>query len=241
MTTGQATQMLEAEIVYRKDYTHDIFVLRLKTNQPYNFKAGQYCTLGIGNVERAYSIVSAPDEKEIELIIELVENGEMTPLIHKLKVGDKMTCRPRAKGLFILDEKFKNHIMVATVTGVAPYISILRYYNTHPKEGHNFYVFYGGSYADELVYHEEFSKMAMKMPNMKYFPTISRPTEDRNKGWNGYKGRVNVLADQMAPAWNLDTKTTAYYACGHPGMIEDVKEKFKARGYVVKEERFWKE
>ncbi len=99
MTTGQATQMLEAEITYRKDYTHDIFVLRLKTNHPYNFKAGQYCTLGIGDVERAYSIVSAPDEKEIELIIELVEKGEMTPLMHKLKVGDKMSCRPKATSL----------------------------------------------------------------------------------------------------------------------------------------------
>ncbi|MSQ31620.1 MAG: hypothetical protein EXR59_00020 [Dehalococcoidia bacterium] len=241
MTTGQAAQLLVAEVTYRKDYTEDIFVLRLKTNHPYAFKAGQYCTLGIGEVERAYSIVSAPDEKEIELIIELVHNGEMTPLMHKLKVGDKMSCRPRAKGIFTLDEKLKNHVMLATVTGVAPYISILRYYNTHPKEGHNFYVFYGGSYADELVYHKEFSDMAMKMPNLKYFATISRPTEERNKGWNGYKGRVNVLADLTVPSWQLDAKTTMFYACGHPGMIENVKEKFKARGYQVKEERFWKE
>ena len=31
------------------------------------------------------------------------------------------------------------------------------------------------------------------------------------------------------------------YACGHPGMIEDVKERMNRLGYRFKEERFWKD
>ena len=31
------------------------------------------------------------------------------------------------------------------------------------------------------------------------------------------------------------------YACGHPGMIEDVKEKVTVDGYEFLEERFWKD
>ena len=41
--------------------------------------------------------------------------------------------------------------------------------------------------------------------------------------------------------YNLDTENTLIYACGHPGMIEDVKEKWVPNGFKVEEERFWKE
>ena len=230
------------EVSYRKDYTPNIFVLKLRPLFHFSFKAGQYCTLGVNGIERAYSIVSSPDEPELELIIELVPEGELTPLLYQLKVGDKLECRPKAKGIFTFDERFPNQVMCSTVTGVAPFISILRYLKVHPtKSGFNFYLVYGGSYADELVYHEEFTQMAQEMPNLKYVPTISRPTEARNNGWSHETGRVNLVVDRMYPSWNLDTKSTLFYACGHPGMIEDVKEKFKPRGYQVKEERFWKE
>ena len=39
----------------------------------------------------------------------------------------------------------------------------------------------------------------------------------------------------------LDPSSTLVYACGHPGMIEDVKERLAPKGFNVKEERFWKQ
>ena len=87
------------------------------------FKPGQYCTLGLKGIERAYSIVSAPHEPLLEIFVELVPEGELTPLMWKMKVGDEMSIRPRARGIFTLGQKYQHHYMLATVTGVAPYVS----------------------------------------------------------------------------------------------------------------------
>ena len=60
--------------------------------------------------------------------MELVPEGELTPLMWKMKVGDEMSIRPRARGIFTLGQKYQHHYMLATVTGVAPYVSFIRAY-----------------------------------------------------------------------------------------------------------------
>ena len=113
----------KAHIVYRRDVTEDLMVIKLKPEVDFTFKPGQYCTLGYGSVERAYSIVSAPHEDELEIFVELVPlpDGVLTPVMWGLGVGDQMSIRPRAKGIFTMDERYNNHLMVATVTGIAPF------------------------------------------------------------------------------------------------------------------------
>jgi NAD(P)H-flavin reductase len=41
--------------------------------------------------------------------------------------------------------------------------------------------------------------------------------------------------------FRLSSDHTMVYACGHPGMIEDVKERLSPKGFTVKEERYWKQ
>ncbi len=68
---------------------------------------GQYATLGVVSAEkqheRPYSIVSAPHEKFLEFFIELVPQGQVTPQLHKSRVGDLLTLRKAAKGSLTLD------------------------------------------------------------------------------------------------------------------------------------------
>ena len=70
---------------------------------------------------------------------------------------------------------------------------------------------------------------------------MSRPTESRNAGWQGPEGRINTLVEQFVKERNLDPSETVIYACGHPGMIEDVKERYEGTDYHFEEERFWKD
>ena len=56
----KATPLPKATITYRRDVTDDLWVIRLRPEVPFTFKPGQYCTIGVEEVERAYSIVSAP-------------------------------------------------------------------------------------------------------------------------------------------------------------------------------------
>lgn len=249
-TTGQASALdltpnpafPTATLVDRRDVTADLMVIKLEPSSPFNFKPGQYCTLGLGKIERAYSIVSAPYEKYLEIFVELVADGELTPRMWEMKLGDCMSVRPKAKGLFTLDRKMHYHFMLATVTGLAPSVSMVRQYlHDGVDEGHVFYIMYGASYVDEFTYDTEFNELVKKHPKtVKFVPTVSRPTEARNAGWEGETGRVNTIAEEYLEKFILPKDDTKVYACGHPGMIEDVKEKLGSKGWNFIEERFWK-
>ena len=233
-----------ARLVERKDITEDLILIKLDPQVPFDFKPGQYCTLGLESVERAYSIVSAPHEPYIELFVELVPlpDGVLTPMIWDLKVGDTMSIRPRAKGIFTMDESYSRHLMVATVTGIAPFTSTLRSYLHRGASGHRFYVLQGASYHDEFAYREEMEEMASSRPDVVvYVPTVSRPNEERNAGWTGARGRVNAIVEEYVDRFGLSPDDTMVYACGHPGMIEDVKDRLGPRGFHVMEERYWKQ
>ena len=230
------------KLVDRSDITGDLMIIKLEPEEGhFVFKPGQYCTLGLEGIERAYSIVSAPHEPFLEIFVELVPDGALTPLMWKMKAGDSISIRPRAKGLFLLDRKVHHHFMVATVTGVAPYVSMIRSYLHEGGKGHKFFVLLGASYADELTYDKELAEMAAQHPyDIKFVPTVSRPDEERNAGWTGAKGRVNNLVEEYLETFELPMDDTRVYTCGHPGMIEDVKAKIPPKGWKFIEERFWK-
>ena len=234
----------KAKLVERVDITEDLMVIKLEPegDGKFAFKPGQYCTLGLGPIERAYSIASAPHEDFLEIFVELVPDGELTPLMWELRLGDWMSVRPRPKGIFTLDQRVHHHFMLSTVTGVAPSVSMVRSYLHEGGEGHVFYILLGASYVDELTYDAEFSRLAQEHPEcVKFVPTVSRPNEERNFDWQGAKGRVNAVAEEYLRKFELPQDDAMVYACGHPGMIEEMKEKLPPRGWKFKEERFWKE
>ena len=237
-------KLADTTILKRKDFTRDLWTIWLEKPEGFTFKPGQYCTIGSEGIERAYSIVSAPYEEDLELFVELVPppDGNLTPLLYNLKDGDSVTIRPRAKGIFVFDPSQPNQLFVATVTGIVPYISIIRQYIEDGQTGHHFYVLMGASYHDEFAYDAELEQLAAEHPDMITFvPTISRPDEEPNAGWTGETGRVNNIVEEYAEKWELIPEDTIVYACGHPGMIEDVKDRMVPKGYDVREERFWKE
>ena len=249
MTTARRTRirpkLAETHILERRELTPDHWLMWIEKPDGFTFKPGQYCTIGAEGIERAYSIASAPHEERLELFIELVpyeEGGHLTPLLYALQTGDNLTIRPRAKGIFTFNPNFKNHVLVATVTGVVPYISFIRDYLHKGETGHRFFVLEGASYDDEFGYDDELSRYAAEYPDIVTFiPTVSRPNEERNSNWQGEKGRVNAIVEEQVERLGLNAADTLIYACGHPGMIEDVKARLTPKGYTVDEERFWKE
>ncbi|MBS16814.1 MAG: hypothetical protein CL738_01240 [Chloroflexi bacterium] len=233
-----------AKLTKKEQLTEDLWKMWLKPEEKFDFKPGQYCTIGSGGIERAYSIASSPDEDQIELFIELVPppDGNLTPLLNELNVGDTVTMRLRAKGIFVLKPEFKNHVMVGTVTGVAPYVSMMRkHLNESESSDKNFIILEGASYLDEFGYDEELMLLDKSNNNVTFEASVSRPDEERNDSWTGYKGRVNNILLDRLDEWGLNPSETIVYACGHPGMIEDVKEKLENSDYTFLEERFWKD
>lgn len=237
-------KLAEVTISRRENVTEDLWLIWIEKPEGFTFKPGQYCTIGRDGVERAYSIVSAPHEEALELFVELVPlpDGVLTPKLWELQVGDSVTIRPRAKGIFVFKPESPNQVLVSTVTGVVPYISILRDYVHRGLSGHHFYVLQGASYLNEFTYDGELGRLSIERPELvTYIPTVSRPDEERNAEWTGETGRVNLIVEPYVEKFGLAPEDTLIYACGHPGMIEDIKERMKPKGFQVDEERFWKQ
>jgi ferredoxin--NADP+ reductase len=136
-----------------------------------------------------------------------------------------------------LNRKYRNHVMVATVTGIAPFVSMLRYALAMPGDGARFYVLQGASYVDEFGYDAELAAMH---PSVRFVPTCSRPQEPRNAAWRGATGRVNAIVEQHVREWALQPADTCIYVCGNPQMIDDVKTRYASTGFHVEAEGFWK-
>jgi len=227
-----------ARIVERQDLTANLWRIRVDPGGPFAHVPGQYATLGVvtpgKHVERAYSIASAPQEDLLEFFIENVPGGELTPLLHELCVGDTLTCRKIAKGRFTLDKKsgHKNHLLIATVTGVAPFVSMIRSMQHESRIAeieHSIFLIDGASHSPELGYLEEIGLAAAESQWLTFVPTISRPWDD--PGWNGETGRVDDLIRKYTDMWGLTPETTSVYLCGNPTMIENSKGILKRRGW----------
>jgi len=177
---------LRATITKRTEISKDLWVIRGDPGGPFAFTAGQYATLGVataqGLVERAYSIVSWPYERELEFYFELVHDGELTPLLYRRRAGDALTIRKRTKGRFVIDQTSgrTNHLLLCTVTGIAPFVSYARTLKKEWDEGlfkgdHRLFLIQGASHAIEFTYRDEIETLARAVPWLKYVPTISRP------------------------------------------------------------------
>ncbi len=238
------------EIIERKDYCDDLWSIRVRAESKLAFKPGQYATLGVESggrmVQRAYSIVSSPLEDDIEFFFELVPEGELTPLLFKLGTGDSLWMRRQARGLFLLDSAsgHAKHLLLATVTGVAPYVSMARSIarGMAGAEAANLQivVIQAASRSWEFAYRDELEELSRSSPWLQYVPTVSRPWEDAD--WKGEVGRIEDLARKYIDSLALEPANTTAYLCGHPQMIENCKGILQRRGFSkehVREEIYW--
>jgi ferredoxin/flavodoxin---NADP+ reductase len=241
----------EARIIERKELAGDLWTIRVAPTIPVSFTAGQFATLVADRegkrFERAYSIVSSPYENELEFFFELVPHGALTPLLYNLRAGDALWMRKSFKGRFTLDLKSgrRRHLLLATVTGVAPYVSYVRTLYRDWKQGRmpapiELFILQGASRSWEFGYREELERYAAEVPWLKYVPTVSRPWEDL--AWKGETGRVEDLLRKYADLWGCVPGEASGYLCGHPLMIENGMGILKRHGFpkdALQQEVYW--
>jgi len=236
-------KFLAAKITKRRKISEDLFILQVDAGGPFSYLAGQYATLGVETdgkrLERPYSICSSPYENALEFFIEVVPHGQFTPVLDKLEPGAELLLRRFAKGRFTLDLKSgrKNHLLLSTVTGVAPYVSFARTVWADWKKGgtlmpgeHRLFCIQGASRSWEFGYREEMEQYAAEAPWLKYVSTVSRPWEDAD--WKGERGRVDDLIRKYVDVWGLKPSETSVYLCGHPNMVENGRGILERAGWA---------
>jgi ferredoxin/flavodoxin---NADP+ reductase len=239
-----------AKLIERTNVSANLAILRFRVAERPSFTAGQYATISIAAdgdlVERPYSIVSSPHEPFLEFFIELVPGGNITPKLWGLKLGSTILVRRRIVGQFTLDTAVTHHLMLATVTGVAPFVSILRTQEIDRERGatsnHRFVVIHGASQsADFGTYRSELEKLS-RAGWLTYIPTVSRPWAEPS--WKSETGRIEDIVRKHADQLGFDHTNSVAYACGHPKMVANVKE-ILARAWFrkdqIKEEKYFGE
>jgi ferredoxin--NADP+ reductase len=250
MSGNHTDKFHRAIITKRVDIAPELWMIRIQPDAEFKFIPGQYATLGLEGPdkhrERPYSIVSSPHENELEFFFELVPPGDLTPLLYRLQPGDEVFMRKVPKGRFVLDTQSgrTNHLLVSTVTGVAPFVSFIRTLYRDWKEGrfageHKLFLLNGASRSWEFGYLEELQNFAREVPWLKYVPSVSRPWDD--KQWTGETGRVDDILRKYTDLWGLGPNAIAYL-CGHPSMVENSKGILHRIGFTkegLKEEIYW--
>jgi ferredoxin--NADP+ reductase len=218
------------------------------------FTAGQFVALGLYDdvprcaeateefkaptpgklIRRAYSIASSSTQDFVEFYITLVHSGSLTPRLFTLNIGDRLYMAPKPTGMFTLDmvNAEKNVILIATGTGVAPYMSMLR--SNALKRNANLMVIQGASNSWDLGYSSELQLLSTMFDNFSYYPTITEPQKEP-AGWGGDTRWIEDIwkDDVVAKTFGFDPtpENTHVFLCGNPNMIKSMTGLLEAEGF----------
>jgi ferredoxin-NADP reductase len=243
-------EQYNARLVRREDETEDLAYFWVRFDgEPTPFQPGQYMTTGVyaeGKLEqRPYSVASAPrvaGTDGYEFYVRLVPILRFTSLLWRLPIGHRLRMIG-PKGKFMLEpDDARTHLFVATGTGVAPFISMMRETMAagHPRRT---VMLHGCSYVEELGYREllEGWERDGSYP-LRYVPTISRPNDPRNAGWSGRAGRAEAVIGSLCQDLGLRPERTEVNLSGNPEMILNVERVLLDRGFPeihVKKQLYW--
>ncbi len=112
-------------LLQRHRLTDRVFELRLSRPQGFGFQPGQRITLQHGRHARDYTLVNALEDDVLTVLVRLIPTGHMTPLLDQMPIGAEL-------GFTGPDGRFRFHpgrrpaVMVATGTGIAPFVAMIR-------------------------------------------------------------------------------------------------------------------
>jgi ferredoxin-NADP reductase len=187
--------------------------------------------------ERSYSIGSAPNGDHIELTIERLSDGEVSPyLADELRVGDKLELRGPIGGYFTWDLSDGGPLLlIGGGSGVVPLMAMIRH---RAKRGSNIpaRLLFSSRSFDEIIYREELQRFAESNNGLDVIHTLTR---SQASGWTGYHRRIDE-AMLKEIAWEPSSEPRVY-VCGPTSLVESVASTLVSLGHdpaKVKTERF---
>jgi len=205
-------------------YTDSLFRIQTERPNTFRFTAGEFVMIGMeGTPKRAYSLTSGPYDEYIEFYSIKVPNGPLTSKLQHIKVGDELIVGEKPTGTLTLSnlELGGNLWLLATGTGIAPFISLLRDPTTYDYFD-QIHVYWSVRTADELLAYDSF----LYEQDIKYTATVTQdPT------WNGINKRIThfIKAGQIVP--NLEPSEHKIMICGNLEFNNEVAYMFDGWGF----------
>jgi len=222
-------------------WTDRLFSFTTTRGPGLRFTSGQFVMLGLQDgskpLLRAYSVASAAYDEHLEFFSIKVPDGPLTSRLQNIKIGDEVYVGRKATGTLLADNLLpgKNLYLLATGTGLAPFLSVTRDPDVYERFEKVILV-HGVRHVADLAYRDMIEKEMPDHPlvgdqarsQLIYYPTVTREPFI-------HQGRITDLldsgklnADLGQPPLNTDTDRVML--CGSEDMLRDLVALMEKRG-----------
>jgi ferredoxin--NADP+ reductase len=226
---------LEGKIVENRRWCTDLYSIKIKTDS-LPFIAGQFVLVGLDHdnakIQKPYSLVNSPSDQLLEIHLNTVIEGQFSPLLTDLGIGDTVYISNRPNGLLTLHEvaeKVTHLWFFATGTGIGPFISILN--TAEPWQRFDkIIVCYSVRTAEEMAYRDDFKALLKRYPDkFRFVPLITRESTP-----DTIHSRITTFLESGQLEKHLDIALTPESShvmlCGNSAMILDATALLKQKG-----------
>jgi len=203
-------------------------------------RAGQHVDVRLTDedgyqAERSYSIASAPGGTRIELTVERLDDGEVSPyLTDELRTGDRIELRGPIGGYFVWEpDEGGPVLLVGGGSGVVPLMAMIRRRDGAGSTADMRLLFSSRSW-DDVIYRDELERRSGNGLTVVHTLTRTQPP-----GWTGYSRRIDgAMLDEVGPAPDQEPHV---FVCGPTPFVEAVADALVRLGHQahrIKTERF---
>ena len=216
-----------------KHETEDVKTFMLEPERgEFRFVAGQHIDVRLTapdgyQAQRSYSIASPPEREScIDITIELLEDGEVSPYFHyAVETDDKIEIRGPIGGPFTWRAKPNAKLLlVGGGSGVVPLMSMLRHRAASGSADKiPAVLLYSSRTEHHVIYRGELSDLDAADPNLSVLQTLTR---HQPPGWTGRRRRVDIdlMRDTIATLDGIVPGSEGEilcYICGPSDFVEN--------------------
>lgn len=238
------SNILRETVLEVHHWTENLFTLKTTRDPGFRFDSGEFAMMGLEvdgrPLLRAYSVVSAPYDEQLEFLSIKVPNGPLTSRLQHVKPGDTILVNRKATGTLLLHnlEPGKNLWLLSTGTGLAPFLSIIkdptvyerfdRVILTHTVRNKNELVC-GEKALEDLKANEYIGELAAE--KLIYYPTVTREPFQNEGRITDLIRSGKVFTDLgLEPLSTVDDRVMI---CGNPHMTAELTKYMEDQGFEM--------
>jgi ferredoxin-NADP reductase len=188
--------------------------------------------------ERSYSIASPPEASPLELTVDRLDDGEVSPfLTDQLQPGDTIELRGPIGGYFVwpTSERSRPLLLIGGGSGVVPLMCMLRHRQL-TRSAVPAALLYSCRTRGDVIFHDELTALDRSDPLFTLGITLTR---DSAPGWSGRVGRIDLPA--VRTLLEGLGEAVESFVCGPDGFVEAASALLLQAGHprdAIRTERF---